>query len=293
MPHLLAATDTPPLRSIAMERRRDDEMYDNETDGVSAAAKRLFDWVRNPSNNGRVYRNDVPTYIVREVLSLLSDEDGIFEEIECEEWDSPHLSVRPGIQPAIATYQLLLGVIGPSVGGDDMTERVALRSAISSRADFLAQAMAAVDMSLGDMYSSWRKACVLPALEGWESDESESEDESDSAPSSNKRQKKSLAKKMEALKKDNEDLKKDNKELTKDNKKLKKDHDKVDARNIAVVRDAVDFRLTKAKELQLLKDAQKAVITKLKNDQKDAIIVVKKDKDAEKDTALSAQKKSK
>ena len=129
-----------------------------------------------------------------ELLSLLSDEDGIFEEVEGEEWDSPpHLSIRPGILPAIETYQLLLGVVGPSVGGDDMTERVALRNAISCRADFLAQAMAAVGMSLGDMYTSWRKACELPALEGCESDESESGDESDSNPS-NKRQKKSLTK---------------------------------------------------------------------------------------------------
>jgi hypothetical protein len=146
-------------------------MDDNETDGVSSSAKRLFDWVSDPSNNGSVYRSDVPTYIIREVLSLLSEEDGIFEEEEGEEeWDSSHLSVRPGIQPAIASYQLLLGVLGPSVeGGDDMTERVALRGAIISRVDFLAQAMAAVDMSLGDMYSSWHKVCVLPELEGCES----------------------------------------------------------------------------------------------------------------------------
>ena len=127
-------------------------MDDNETDGVSSSAKRLFDWVSDPSNNGSVYRSDVPTYIIREVLSLLSEEDGIFEEEEGEEeWDSSHLSVRPGIQPAIASYQLLLGVLGPSVeGGDDMTERVALRGAIISRVDFSAQAMAAVDMSLGE-----------------------------------------------------------------------------------------------------------------------------------------------
>lgn len=134
------------------------------------------------------------------------------------------------------------------------------------------------------------KSSVLPELEGCESaDEYESEDESDPASSSNKRQKTSLAKKMEALKKDNVELKKDNKELTKDNKKLKKDHDKVEAKNIAVARDTVDSRSTKAKNVQILKDAQKRAITKLKNDQKDAI----KDKDAEKDTALSAQKKSK
>ena len=68
----------------------------------------------------------------RTVSSKREEEEGE------EEWDSSHLSVRPGIQPAIASYQLLLGVLGPSVeGGDDMTERVALRGAIISRVDFL------------------------------------------------------------------------------------------------------------------------------------------------------------
>ena len=285
-----------PNHDVDHDDHHADEMDDNETDGVSSSAKRLFDWVSDPSNNGSVYRSDVPTYIIREVLSLLSEEDGIFEEEEGEEeWDSSHLSVRPGIQPAIASYQLLLGVLGPSVeGGDDMTERVALRGAIISRVDFLAQAMAAVDMSLGDMYSSWHKVCVLPELEGCESaDEYESGDESDSASRSNKRQKTSNVKKMEALKKDNEALKKDNKELTKDKKKMKKDNDKVDAKNIALARDTVDSRSTKVKDVQILKDAQKRAITKLKNDQKDAIMAVKKDKDAEKETALSTQKKSK
>ena len=107
-------------------------MDDHENGGVSNAAIRLFDWVHDPSNNGSVYPDtDATTHTVQEVLSLLSEEGGIFEEEEGEEeWDSPHLLVRPGIQPAIATY-LLLEVLGPSVeGGDDMTERVALRGAI-------------------------------------------------------------------------------------------------------------------------------------------------------------------
>lgn len=73
-------------------------MDGNETDGVSSSVKRLFDWVRNPSKNGKVYQSDVPTYTIREVLFLLSDEDGIFEAEEGEEWGSSHLSVRPGIQ---------------------------------------------------------------------------------------------------------------------------------------------------------------------------------------------------
>ena len=109
-------------------------MDDHENGGVSNAAIRLFDWVRDPSNNVSVYPNDTDatTHTVKEVLSLLSEEGGIFEEEEGEEeWDSPHLLVRPGIQPAIVTYRLLLEVLGPSVeGGDDMTERVALRGAI-------------------------------------------------------------------------------------------------------------------------------------------------------------------
>ena len=142
-------------------------MDDHENGGVSNAAIRLFDWVRDPSINGSVYLNDADatTHTVWEVLSLLFEEDGIFEEEEGEEeWDSPHLLVRPGIQPAIAMYRLLLGFIGPSVeGGDDMTERVALRGAIISRVDFLENAMAVEDMNLEEMYSSWRTACVLPA----------------------------------------------------------------------------------------------------------------------------------
>jgi hypothetical protein len=68
-------------------------------------------------------------------------------------------------------FNLLLVVLGPPVeGGDDMTERVALRGAIISRVDFLANAMAAEDMNLEERYSSWRTACVLPALEGHELD---------------------------------------------------------------------------------------------------------------------------
>ena len=273
-------------------------MDDHENGGVSNAAIRLFDWVRDPSNNGSVYPNDADatTHTVREVLSLLSEEDGIFEEEEGEEeWDSPHLLVRPGIQPAIATYRLLLEVLGPSVeGGDDMTERVALRGAIISRVDFLANAMAVEDMNLEEMYSSWRTACVLPELEGYASDEfdDESEDES-TGPRISKRQKTSNVKKMAALKKDNEALKKDIKELTRVNKKLKKDHDKVDAKNLALGRDAMNSKSSKAKDVQILKDAQKRAINMLKNTQKEAINEVKKDKDEEKETALSTQKRSK
>ena len=154
--------------------------------------------------------------------------------------------------------------------------------------------MAVEDMNLEEMYSSWRTACVLPALEGYASDEfdDESEDES-TGPSISKRQKTLNVKKMAALKKDNEALKKDIKELTRENKKLKKDHDKVDAKNLALGRDAMDSKSSKAKDVQILKDTQKRAINMLKNTQKEAINEVKKDKDAEKETALSTQKRSK
>jgi hypothetical protein len=127
-------------------------------------------------------------------------------------------------------------------------------------------------------------------LEGHESDEidDESEDES-TGPSISKRQKTSNAK----MKKEIVALKKDNKELTRENKKWKKDHDKVVAKNLALGRDLVDSKSSKAKDIQNLKDAQKRATTMLKNNQKDAINEVKKDKDAEKETALSTQKRSK
>lgn len=43
-------------------------MDDPENGGVSNAAIRLFDWVRDPSNNGSVYPNDADaaTHTVRE-----------------------------------------------------------------------------------------------------------------------------------------------------------------------------------------------------------------------------------
>jgi hypothetical protein len=47
--------------------------YDNS--GVSNAAIHTLDWVRDPSNNGSVYPNNATTHTVREVLSLLSEED--------------------------------------------------------------------------------------------------------------------------------------------------------------------------------------------------------------------------
>ena len=100
---------------------------------------------------------EATTDTIREVLSLLAEEGGIFEEEEGEEeFDSPHLVIRPGIQPAIATHSLLLEVLGLSEeGGDDTTECVALRSAIIRRVEFLANAMAEEDMNLEETYSSW------------------------------------------------------------------------------------------------------------------------------------------
>jgi hypothetical protein len=197
-----AASRTTTRISCYNDDHHDDEMEDDyDNSGVSNDAIHLLDWVRDPSNNGSVYPNNATTHTVREVLSLLSEEEKEGEE----EFDSPHLLERPGIQPAIATYSLLLEVLGSSVeGGDDMTERVALRGAIISRVDFLANAMAAVDMNLEETYSSWRTACVLPALEGYESGEfdDESNDES-TGPSISKRQKTSNAK----MKKENVALK--------------------------------------------------------------------------------------
>ena len=135
---------------------------------------------------------------------------------------------------------------------------------------------------------------MLPALEGYESDEFDDESEGESTgPSISKKQKISNIKKMAALKTDNEALKKDNKEKTRVYKKLKKDHDKVAAKNLALGRDLVDFKSLKTKDIKNLKDAQRRTITMLKNDQKDAINEVKKEKDAEKETALSTQKRSK
>ena len=179
-------------------------------------------------------------------------------------------------------------------GGDDTTECVALRSAIIRRVEFLANAMAEEDMNLEETYSSWHAVCVLPALEGYESDEFDDESEGESTgPSISKKQKISNAKKMAALKTDNEALKKNNKEKTREYKKLKKDHDKVAAKNLALGRDLVAFKSLKAMDISNLKDAQRRTITMLKNDQKDAINEVKKEKDAEKETALSTQKRSK
>ena len=135
---------------------------------------------------------------------------------------------------------------------------------------------------------------MLPALEGYESDEFDDESEGESTgPSISKKQKISNAKKMAALKTDNEALKKNNKEKTREYKKLKKDHDKVAAKNLALGRDLVAFKSLKAMDISNLKDAQRRTITMLKNDQKDAINEVKKEKDAEKETALSTQKRSK
>ena len=101
-------------------------MYLNDFDGVSSAAKYLYDWVRNLTKNGSVYGCDVELIIVREVLSLLSSVVGIFK------WEvgalvSSHLSVRLGIQSEVATYQLLLGVIGTTVGGDDIVNNYVKR----------------------------------------------------------------------------------------------------------------------------------------------------------------------
>ena len=81
-----------------------------------------------------------------------------------------------------------------------------VRSAIIRRLEFLANAMAEEDMNLEETYSSWHAVCVLPALEGYESDEfdDESEDES-TGPSISKRQKTSNAK----MKKENAALKAD------------------------------------------------------------------------------------
>ena len=108
--------------------------------------------------------------------------------------------------------------------------------------------MAEEDMNLEETYSSWH--AVLPALEGYESDEFDDESEGESTgPSISKKQKISNAKKMAALKTDNEALKKNNKEKTREYKKLKKDHDKVDANNLALGRDAMDSKYNTNKSL--------------------------------------------
>ena len=61
-------------------------MDDYDNSGASNAAIRLFDWVGDPSNNGNVYPNgaEATTDTIQEVLSLLAEEGGIFEEEEGE-----------------------------------------------------------------------------------------------------------------------------------------------------------------------------------------------------------------
>ena len=69
---------------------------------------------------------DVELIIVREVLSLLLDVVDIFE-LEGGALALSHLSVRPGIQSEVATYRLLHGVIGTTVGGDDIVNNYVKR----------------------------------------------------------------------------------------------------------------------------------------------------------------------
>jgi len=266
--------------------------------GISPAANHLYYWIRDPTNDGQVYCHDVVPYTVREVLVVLSEVEGIFD-FEGGASASSHLSVRPGIQPEVATYRLLLEVIGAKVGGDDIVERGVLRDVITRRTSFLATVAATVNMSAEEVESSWREICVLPEMDGGsycESTVSEDESDSDSGTHS-KRQKRgfstSAAKKMAELKKDYVELKKDNKELMKNHKMLKKNCDKLDARNLKQVRDMVDFKLTKVREINDLKEKQKEEITKLKNNQKTAINDAKRVMEEEKVVALTVQRNSK
>ena len=160
-----------------------------------------------------MYGNVVTPYTVREVLTELADIEDLFKLADGE-LASSHLSVRPSIQPEVATYRLLLDVITSTVGDDDIVERGALRDArINRRITFLADEISLSSMSEEEV-----------------SVESEGESVSDTW-SGHKRQRIGSARKMDKLKKDSDELKKENKELKKEVKKLKKDHEKVDARN--------------------------------------------------------------
>ena len=76
----------------------------DDCDGdISPAANHLYYWIRDPTNNEQVFCRDVVPYTVREVLVVLSKVEGIFD-FEGGASASSHLSVRPGIQPEVATY---------------------------------------------------------------------------------------------------------------------------------------------------------------------------------------------
>ena len=78
---------------------------------------------------------------------------------------SSHISVRPSIQPEVATYRLLLDVITSTVGDDDIIERGALRDAINRRITFLADEVSLSSMSEEEVNLLWSEVCVLPEPE--------------------------------------------------------------------------------------------------------------------------------
>ena len=75
---------------------------DDRNGGISPAANHLYYWIHDPTNDGQVYCHDVVPYTVREVLVVLPEVKGIFD-FEGGASASSHLSVRPGIQPEVAT----------------------------------------------------------------------------------------------------------------------------------------------------------------------------------------------